>query len=82
VLIVDEPTRGIDVGAKADVHQVLFDLAATGVAVIVISSELPEVMAVSDRIVVFREGRMTGVLENNGVDEETLMGLMTSSAAA
>jgi inositol transport system ATP-binding protein len=82
VLIVDEPTRGIDVGAKADVHQVLFDLAATGVAVIVISSELPEVMAVSDRIVVFREGRVTGVLENNGVDEETLMGLMTSSVAA
>ncbi|WP_443751258.1 sugar ABC transporter ATP-binding protein [Asticcacaulis solisilvae] len=82
VLIVDEPTRGVDVGAKADVHQVLFDLAATGVAVIVISSELPEVMAVSDRIVVFREGRITGVLENKGVDEETLMGLMTSSVAA
>ena len=82
VLIVDEPTRGIDVGAKADVHQVLFDLATAGVAVIVISSELPEVMAVSDRIVVFREGRVTGVLENNGVDEETLMGLMTSSVAA
>ncbi|MBW8732838.1 MAG: sugar ABC transporter ATP-binding protein [Asticcacaulis sp.] len=82
VLIVDEPTRGIDVGAKADVHQVLFDLAGAGVAVIVISSELPEVMAVSDRIVVFREGRVNGVLENNGVDEETLMGLMTSSVAA
>ncbi|MBW8881813.1 MAG: sugar ABC transporter ATP-binding protein [Asticcacaulis sp.] len=82
VLIVDEPTRGIDVGAKADVHQVLFDLAAAGVAVIVISSELPEVMAVSDRIVVFREGRISGVLDNNGVDEETLMGLMTTGRAA
>ena len=82
VLIVDEPTRGIDVGAKADVHQVLFDLAAAGVAVIVISSELPEVMAVSDRIAVFREGRITGVLDNDGVDEETLMGLMTTGQAA
>jgi inositol transport system ATP-binding protein len=82
VLIVDEPTRGIDVGAKADVHQVLFDLAAAGVAVIVISSELPEVMAISDRIAVFREGRITSILDNDGLDEETLMGLMTTGRAA
>ena len=81
VLIVDEPTRGIDVGAKAEVHQVLFDLAATGVAVIVISSELPEVMAVSDRIVVFREGCITGTLDNDGVSEETLMSLMATDTA-
>jgi inositol transport system ATP-binding protein len=82
VLIVDEPTRGIDIGAKADVHRLLFEVADAGMSVIVISSELPEVMAVSDRIVVFREGRVTGVLDNNGVDEETLMHLMTADAAA
>ncbi|ESQ86960.1 asparaginase [Asticcacaulis sp. AC460] len=82
VLIVDEPTRGVDVGAKADVHQVLFDMAATGVAVIVVSSELPEVMAVSDRIIVFCEGRITGTLDGFAADEETLMGLMATGRAA
>jgi inositol transport system ATP-binding protein len=73
VLIVDEPTRGIDVGAKSEVHQVLFDMARTGVAVIVISSELPEVMAVSDRIVTFRDGEITGVVESQFATEEYLM---------
>jgi inositol transport system ATP-binding protein len=82
VLIVDEPTRGVDVGAKADVHQVLFDMAATGVAVIVVSSELPEVMAVSDRIIVFREGRIAGTVDGFSADEETLMGLMATGRAA
>jgi inositol transport system ATP-binding protein len=79
-LIVDEPTRGVDVGAKAEVHQALFELAASGVAVIVISSELPEVMAVSDRIIVFREGRVTGLVNNHqaGVTEEGLMCLMSA----
>jgi inositol transport system ATP-binding protein len=77
VLIVDEPTRGIDVGAKVEVHQVLFAMAAAGVAVIVISSELPEVMAVSDRIVTFHEGRITGVVPARDATEEALMRLMT-----
>jgi inositol transport system ATP-binding protein len=79
-LIVDEPTRGVDVGAKAEVHQALFELAAAGVAVILISSELPEVMAVSDRIIVFREGRVTGNIDNHQTDvsEEELMGLMAA----
>jgi inositol transport system ATP-binding protein len=76
VLIVDEPTRGIDVGAKAEVHQLLCDMAGRGVAVIVISSELPEVMALSDRIVVFREGRINGVLDARSASEESLMALM------
>jgi inositol transport system ATP-binding protein len=79
VLIADEPTRGIDVGAKVEVHQVLFAMAAAGVAVIVISSELPEVMAVSDRIVTFHEGRITGVVQAAGATEEQLMRLMTST---
>jgi inositol transport system ATP-binding protein len=76
VLIVDEPTRGIDVGAKAEVHQLLCEMAAQGVAVIVISSELPEVMALSDRIVVFREGRVTGVIPAQEASEAALMNLM------
>ncbi|WP_431025192.1 sugar ABC transporter ATP-binding protein [Halomonas sp. H5] len=73
VLIVDEPTRGIDVGAKAEVHQVLFDMARAGIAVIVISSELPEVMAVSDRIVTFRDGEVSGVVSSEEATEERLM---------
>jgi inositol transport system ATP-binding protein len=81
VLIVDEPTRGIDVGAKAEVHQLLCDMAAQGVAVIVISSELPEVMALSDRIVVFREGRITGVVAAQDASEAALMNLMTLGSA-
>ncbi len=60
VLIVDEPTRGVDVGAKAEVHQILVQLAARGIAVMMISSELPEVLAVTDRIVTMRRGRITG----------------------
>jgi len=76
VLIVDEPTRGIDIGAKAEVHQVLSDMARQGVAVIVISSELPEILAISDRIAVFREGCISGVVEGASADEETLMRLM------
>jgi inositol transport system ATP-binding protein len=76
VLIVDEPTRGIDVGAKAEVHQLLCEMAARGVAVIVISSELPEVMALSDRIAVFREGRVNGVVAAEDASEAALMDLM------
>ena len=76
ILIVDEPTRGIDVGAKAEVHQLLCEMAERGVAVIVISSELPEVMALSDRIVVFREGRVSGVVEAQEASEAALMDLM------
>ena len=60
ILIVDEPTRGIDIGSKVEVHNLLIDMAKSGIAVIVISSELPEILAVSDRIVTMREGRVTG----------------------
>jgi inositol transport system ATP-binding protein len=76
IIIVDEPTRGIDVGAKAEVHQLLCGMAERGVAVIVISSELPEVMALSDRIVVFREGRVNGVVAAQDASEAALMDLM------
>jgi general nucleoside transport system ATP-binding protein len=86
VLIVDEPTRGVDVGAKAEVHQILVQLAARGIAVIMISSELPEVLAVSDRIVTMRQGRITGDMPAIEANEEKLMALMaldqTGKAAA
>ena len=68
VLIVDEPTRGIDVGAKVEVHNLLFEMAQAGIAVIVISSELPEMLAVSDRIVTMREGRVTGEIARDRGD--------------
>ncbi|MFA6154657.1 sugar ABC transporter ATP-binding protein [Mesorhizobium sp.] len=76
VLIVDEPTRGVDVGAKAEVHQILVQLAARGIAVMMISSELPEVLAVSDRIVTMRRGRITGEMPGVEANEERLMELM------
>jgi len=82
VLIVDEPTRGIDVAAKAEVHQLLGRLAREGIAVIAISSELPEVLAISDRIVTMCEGRITGEVGRAEADEETLMRLMTRRRAA
>jgi ABC-type sugar transport system ATPase subunit len=82
ILIVDEPTRGIDVAAKAEVHQLLGRLAADGIAVIVISSELPEVIALADRIVTLREGRLTGEVLRRDATEEGLMRLMTLRPAS
>ena len=79
ILIVDEPTRGVDVGAKAEVHELLDALAARGIAVIAISSELPEVMAIADRIVTLREGRISGELQAHEATQERLMSLMTLS---
>jgi rhamnose transport system ATP-binding protein len=73
LLIVDEPTRGIDVATKAEVHRLLSDLAAEGVAVLMISSELPEVLGMADRIVVLFEGRLSRVFERAEADEESIM---------
>jgi rhamnose transport system ATP-binding protein len=73
VLIVDEPTRGIDVGTKAEVHRLLSELAGRGVAVLMISSELPEVLGMADRILVMHEGRLTGELSRAEADEERVM---------
>ena len=73
VLILDEPTRGIDVGAKAEVHQMINELAEGGLAVILISSDLPEVLAMSDRVLVMREGRQMGLFEHDGATEEVVM---------
>ena len=75
VLIFDEPTRGIDVGAKAYVHGIIRNLAADGVAIIVISSDLPEVLALADRVLVMREGRQVGLLDIAEASQERVIGL-------
>jgi rhamnose transport system ATP-binding protein len=73
LLIVDEPTRGIDVGTKAEVHRLLAGLAGDGVAVLVISSELPEVLTLADRVLVMREGRLVAALAREEASEETIV---------
>lgn len=78
ILILDEPTRGIDVGTKAAVHQLMSDLANEGVAMLMISSELPEILGMSDRILVMREGRVTGELSREDATQEKLMALATA----
>jgi rhamnose transport system ATP-binding protein len=73
LLIVDEPTRGIDVGTKAEVHHLLTDLARSGVAILMISSELPEVLGVADRVLVMREGRLVAEFSHEDASEEAVM---------
>ncbi|MDR6937512.1 MULTISPECIES: sugar ABC transporter ATP-binding protein [unclassified Luteibacter] len=73
VLILDEPTRGVDVGGKAEIYHIINQLAEQGVAILMISSELPEVLAMSDRILVMHEGRATGLLEAHGATQEAVM---------
>jgi len=75
ILILDEPTRGIDVGAKAEIHRLISGLAAQGVAVIMISSELPEVLGMSDRIMVMHAGHVTGFLDRSEADQVKIMQL-------
>jgi rhamnose transport system ATP-binding protein len=75
VIILDEPTKGIDIGSKAAVHEFMAELVAQGLSVIMVSSELPEVIGMSDRIVVMREGRMVDTIENNNLKPETLVRL-------
>jgi rhamnose transport system ATP-binding protein len=77
LLIVDEPTRGIDVGTKAEVHRLLDELAGQGVAILMISSELPEVLQVADRILVMREGRLVTEFERSGLTEEAIVAAAT-----
>jgi ABC-type sugar transport system ATPase subunit len=79
ILLVDEPTRGVDVGAKAEIHNLIRGLAAEGKAVILVSSELPELLALATRILVMREGKMVGELPANP-GEEPVMRLMAGVA--
>jgi rhamnose transport system ATP-binding protein len=77
LLIIDEPTRGIDVGTKAEVHRLMSELATRGLAVLMISSELPEVLGMADRVLVMHEGRLTGELSRAEADEERVVRLAT-----
>jgi ribose transport system ATP-binding protein len=73
ILLIDEPTRGVDVGAKREIYQLLRNLAGRGVAIVMVSSELPEILGMSDRIVVMREGRVSAELLREGATEERIM---------
>ena len=75
VLIIDEPTRGIDVGAKKEIYELLNELKASGKAIIMISSDLPEVLGISDRIMVMSEGRISGELNRDEANQESIMKL-------
>ncbi len=81
ILLIDEPTRGVDVGAKREIYGLLRDLAARGVGIVMVSSELPEVLGISDRILVMREGRITATLDRADATEERIMAHATRSAA-
>jgi ribose transport system ATP-binding protein len=75
ILIVDEPTRGVDIGAKAEIHRMLREYADSGNGVIVVSSEMPEVLGLCDRIVVMHEGVIAGEIAGDGATEEQLINL-------
>src|SRR5215218_6411426 len=81
VLILDEPTRGIDVGAKVEVHQLIDDLAARGIAIILISSDLPEVLAMSDRVLVMREGRQMAIFDHSEATQERVLSAAMGQAS-
>lgn len=73
VLIMDEPTRGVDVAAKAEIYAIMNELARSGVSIIMISSEMPEIINMSDRVAIMREGRLVGVLDKEEIDQERIM---------
>ena len=77
VLILDEPTRGVDIGAKKEIYNIINELAAKGVAIIMVSSELPEVLGMSDRVMVVREGEVRGILNKEEANQESIMTLAT-----
>ncbi len=79
IVILDEPTKGIDVGAKAEIYNLINQLAERGVAVVLISSELPELMAMSDRFLVMAEGRVAGELSKEEATEAKIMNLATTT---
>lgn len=80
VLLLDEPTRGVDVGGKAEIYHIVNQLAAAGTAIVMVSSELPEVLALSNRILVLHEGRQAGIFDAAGCSQETLMAAATGGA--
>ena len=82
ILMIDEPTRGIDVGAKSEIHRLMSQLAQQGKAIIMVSSELPEVLGMSDRVIVMHEGRISGELSRAEANQESIMQLATGGTAA
>jgi len=82
VLILDEPTRGVDVGAKYEIYKLMMELVKDGMSIIMISSELPEVLGVSDRVLVIGEGQLRGDFVNAGLTQETVMAAAIGKAAA
>jgi ABC-type sugar transport system ATPase subunit len=79
ILIMDEPTRGIDVNAKAEIYALMKKFVEDGGSIIMVSSELPEILGVSNRVMVMREGRVSGILDNNGLTEKDIMQLASIS---
>src|SRR6185437_10264926 len=77
VLILDEPTRGVDVGAKSEIYALMDELAAAGIAILMISSDLEEVLGMSDRVLVLHEGRLAGELPRAALSEQAIMHLAT-----
>ncbi len=77
VLILDEPTRGVDVGAKREIYQLMNELTDRGVAIVMVSSELPEILGMSDRMLVIHEGTLSGELSRNDATQERIMTLAT-----
>lgn len=75
VLILDEPTRGIDVGAKSEIYDLIFTLAESGVTILMISSDLPEVLGVADRLIVMKDGKINGELTRSDFNEEAALNL-------
>jgi ribose transport system ATP-binding protein len=73
ILIFDEPTRGIDVGAKSEIYQLIEDLAREGRSIIVVSSDLPEILRLADRVLVIRRGEVAGILDRSEIDEAAIM---------
>ncbi len=80
LLILDEPTHGVDIGAKSEIYELMRRLADEGMAIILISSELPEVLALANRIVIMHEGRVTGIMNRDDATEETVMAYATGLA--
>jgi inositol transport system ATP-binding protein len=81
ILILDEPTRGIDVGAKSEIYNLIFDLAQKGKAIIVVSSELPEILGLCDRVIVMHDGRKTGDIDSKDATQENIMQMATGELA-
>ena len=82
ILILDEPTRGIDIAAKSEIHHLILELASRGRAILLISSELPELLALSTRVIVLRKGRVAGALEREEANEQRIMAMMAGPARA